>query len=95
MTFNGLYRCSGCSVTFSDPTAWREVSTSAAATAPAPCLPESRSAYSALTGGPGLSTWGGVLPQLGEPIGYGHREEDLKEIHEAAARANKSKGRRR
>ncbi len=24
MTYSGLYRCSGCSVTFADPAAWRE-----------------------------------------------------------------------
>ena len=97
MVYNGLYCCSGCSVTFSDPTAWREL-TAGNAVAPAHATPpqkEGRTPHSAPTEGPILSTWGGVLPRLGEPTGYGHSEEDLKEIRDAAARANKSKGRRR
>ena len=29
MAYSGLYRCSGCSVTFSDPLGWREATVGA------------------------------------------------------------------
>lgn len=96
MVYSGLYRCSGCSVTFSDPAAWREApADETTAVVEATSSEPAGSTYAAPSGGPSFSTWGGVLPRLGEPIGYGHSEEDLKEIAEAVARANKGKAKGR
>ena len=100
MQYSGLYRCSGCSVTFSDPVAWREggqvalVETEANA---APALnPTAEPAGTARGTGHSFATGHIVLPRTpGEPVGYGHSEADIKEIDEAVARANGSKGRRR
>jgi hypothetical protein len=60
MVYSGLYRCSGCSVTFADPTAWREAS--AAAVAAKPVTPDSATRMPTThlpTGGPNFATWGG------------------------------------
>jgi hypothetical protein len=92
MVYSGLYRCSGCSVTFSDPLAWRDAASgeSTAHVEPAPVQISPPSVVS-----PGRDTnpsgWGITLPRLGQPLGFGYSEEDLKEIRDAAARANKSK----
>ena len=74
MQYSGLYRCSGCSVTFTDPAAWRE-----------------RLQAETERGATGHITL--ALPE--GPLPYGYSEQDVKGIQEAAARANKSKGRRR
>ena len=91
MQYSGLYRCSGCSVTFSDPAAWREggqvafVDTEAPGVVAEPAEADHSPATRHI-----------LLPRmLGQPVVYGRCVEDLKEIQEAAARANKSKGRRR
>ena len=92
MEYANLYRCSGCSVTFSDPSAWREGSTPAAARSDtAPSAPAPRSPYAAPTDGPNLSTWGSASVMPVSPNQYGHNEADLLAIREAAARANKGK----
>ena len=92
MEYANLYRCSGCSVTFADPSAWREGGAAPASAREAvPGAHETRSPYAAPTGGPNLSTWGstGVMPVL--PGQYGYSEADKQAIREAAARANKGK----
>jgi DNA-directed RNA polymerase subunit RPC12/RpoP len=91
MEYANLYRCSGCSVTFTDPSAWRESSAPAAVRTAAPSVSETRSQYAAPTDGPNLSTWGSasLMPVL--PNQYGHSKADLQAIREAAARANKGK----
>ena len=91
MTYAGLYRCSGCSVTFSDPAAWRE-----GAGTHAEAIDSTVSPGRASGTGQSFATGHMLLPRMpGEVIGYGHSEDDLKEIREAADRANRSKGRRR
>ena len=98
MQYSGLYRCSGCPVTFSDPVAWREgpstqgpgtetgASTPAAVEVDEPINPPSSA----------FETWGYSPPLApGEPVPYDWGEADTKVIQDAAARANKSKGRRR
>ena len=89
MTYAGLYRCSGCSVLFSDPAEWRHsASTMPSAQmppeepAPAPCVAPSRPTS-------------GATPGQVDPDAYGYNEADFKTIQEAAARATKSRGRRR
>ena len=92
MEYTNLFRCSGCSVTFTDPSAWREGSGPAPAhNDNAPDAREPRSPYAAPTGGPNLSTWGStcVMPLL--PNQFGYSEADKQAIREAAARANKGK----
>jgi hypothetical protein len=103
MQYSGLYRCSGCSVAFSDPSSWREGASAPNSEAP-PNVGQGEQARTepaptravTPTGPQSFSTGWPLLPRLpGEPAGYGHSEEDLKAIREAAARANRSKGRRR
>ena len=85
MAYSGLYRCSGCSVTFTDPAAWRAAPTVQTS---APSL----SAPSDIKEPPStLSTWGNVLPRCGEPLGFGQSEGDIKQIQDAAARAMKGR----
>jgi hypothetical protein len=96
MQYSGLYRCSGCSVTFSDPVAWREGHgkqpvPEAAAELPAPTA---TSAVEARAPG-SMATWGLVMSRDAGPVPYGYGEQDVKAIKEAAERANRSKGRRR
>lgn len=92
MTYSGLYRCSGCSVTFADPSAWRESGASS--------VPEEESGMSVASPPPTpssqnlLSTWG-ATPGVRDPSAFGYNDADQKAITEAADRANKSKGRRR
>ena len=93
MAYSGLYRCSGCSVTFADPAAWREspkgsTSTSGveeSSASPPPTPSEHNFSF---------ATWGGT-PSLPDPSTFGYNEADVKAIKEAADRANNSKGRRR
>jgi hypothetical protein len=99
MTYSGLYRCSGCSVTFADPAAWREAQ---AVDADVASLPDSGQRIAAPplpandVAPPLLAGWGPVSPlRPGEPVPVGWSDEDVRQIQEAAARANKSKGRRR
>ena len=97
MHYSGLYRCSGCSVTFSDPESWRRVVDplvllpSAVGKAVSQTLPTAP--VSPVP--PLFATWGGVPQGPADPNSYGTTETDLKVIREAAARANKSKGHRR
>ena len=96
MVYSGLYRCSGCSVTFSDPMAWRDAalgeseaqieSPPVQITSPPVERPERDS---------NPSGWGITLPRLGQPVGYGYSAEDLKGIRDAAASADKSKAKGR
>ena len=93
MQCSGLYRCSGCSVTFSDPLAWRE---GAETSRVASVLLGTESSYAASDARHNFADGHLTLPRMpGEPSGYGHSEADLKEIQEAAERTNRSKGRRR
>ena len=93
MQYSGLFRCSGCSGTFSDPVAWREGEPAATVPIAAGSVELS---YAARDGGHDFSTGHILLPRMpGVPLGYGDSEADLKEIQEAAERANRSKGRRR
>ena len=94
MEYSGLYRCSGCSVTFSDPLAWREgpqAVPEAVADRPAPTPMSSVDARAPGT----MATWGILMSRAPGPIPYGYGEQDFKAIKEAAERANRSKGRRR
>ena len=93
MQYSGLYRCSGCSVAFSDPLAWQEGADEAQV---ASVIAETEASYAASDAGHNFANCHLPLPPMpGEPIGYGHSDADLKEIREAAERANRSKGRRR
>lgn len=94
MVYSGLYRCSGCSVTFSDPSAWREASGSDDLTAQTTVYTATRtSSVPAHARVPNLSTWGvgATAPGLGGATPRGRSDEDLRAIREAAARANSSK----
>jgi len=100
MVYSGLFRCSGCSVTFSDPSAWREAPAPEEVMAPTVdslTTVVTRSAPPARV--PNLSTWGvgGTVHPAGGTVVHGQGDDDIKQIHDAAARANrsKSKGRRR
>lgn len=85
MQFSELYRCSGCSVGFSDPVAWRE-GTAVPADPPSGAARQDHD----------YSTNHMARPYMpGEVVGYGRSEEDLRAISEAVERANRSKGRRR
>ena len=92
MEYSGLYRCSGCSVTFSDPVAWRDAASGESAAqldiAPVQVMPTPANS-SERDSNP--SGWGITLPRLGQPLGYGYSAKDLKGIRDAAASANKSK----
>jgi len=96
MQYSDLYRCSGCSVTFSDPLAWREGSPEQATSDVA--VPEVQTTPSASTSfvprTHSMSTWG-QMPGVVDPTAYGYNEEDRRAIKEAADRATRSKGRRR
>ncbi len=94
MTYSDLYRCSGCSVTFADPVAWRQ-----AAAPPAPDVVVRRPGAGI---GPSdhagpvpelMSTWGSKPTDTPDASTYGYNEADTKAIKEAAARANRAKGR--
>ena len=93
MQYSGLYRCSGCSVTFCDPLAWREgAEISQIVSEPAGAEPS----CAASGAGQSFANAHPTMPRMpGEPIGYGRSAADLNEIREAAKRANRSKGRRR
>jgi hypothetical protein len=97
MVYNGLYRCSGCSVTFSDPLAWREAPAAGESTVETEHVPTDFVLLAADTTvrDSNPSGWGIILPRLGQPLGFGYSDEDLKGIHEAVARANKSKAKGR
>jgi hypothetical protein len=43
---------------------------------------------------PLYASWGGSSPVTPDPDAYGYNEADTKAIKEAAARANKAKGRK-
>lgn len=104
MTYSGLYRCSGCSVTFSDPAAWRESPEPSAtpslvqqdASVDASRRQEDAPPTTTGTGvlapqGHSMSTWGLVHPGVAIPGAFGYNEADVKAINEAAQRAGKSK----
>lgn len=98
MVYSGLYRCSGCSVTFSDPASWREAPVRDAAAdsgddiAPGHVIPAEASGVEIAS----PSTWGvAAPPRTHEPNRFGDSAEDIKAIQEAAMLANRSKGRRR
>jgi hypothetical protein len=94
MTYSDLYRCSGCSVTFADPVAWREA---AAQTAPAATeRPRGAGIGPSDHTGPVpelMSSWGSMPTQTPDASTYGYNEVDTRAIKGAAARANKAKGR--
>ena len=96
MVYSGLYRCSGCSVTFSDPLAWRDAasgeSTVQVGLAPVQIAPPPLESPRRDTNPSG---WGITLPRLGQPLGFGYSEEDLRGIRDAAATADKSKAKGR
>ncbi len=79
MVASGAYQCSGCSVMFTDPAAWRSSAVTSAPTPPAyasygvQCIDEAD--LRANRGAGGMT------------------EADNKAIREAAARINKGKGR--
>ncbi len=112
MVYSGLYRCSGCSVTFSDPVAWRETlgkvtSDSGMPTdAGAVTAGLSKAGGNAPSGDIGDSQWAAngnrissvshiTMPLPEGTLPFGYSEVDRKGIEDAAARANRSKGRRR
>lgn len=84
-------------MTFSDPLAWREAPAAGDSTVD-PTLAPTDSVVPA-TNTPDRdsnpSGWGITLPRLGQPLGFGYSDEDLKGIHEAVAGANKSKAKGR
>jgi hypothetical protein len=80
MRYSGLYRWSGCSVTFADPASWRR-GQATHATSQRPPFPQ-------------LSSWG-IQPPGDHTAAPGRSEADLKAIREAAARAAKGKSRGR
>ena len=96
MVYSGLYRCSGCSVTFSDPLAWRDAasgeSTAHVERAPVQIAPPPVESHRRDLN---RSGWGITLPRLGQPLGFGYSAENLKGIRDAAARADKSKAKGR
>jgi hypothetical protein len=97
MSYSGLYRCSGCSVTFADPTAWRgepaalEGLQSASAAEPVGSSPRPPPGQYVPPAPPLESTWGTHIRQEPPPGTYGYSEEDCKAIKEAAERAGKGK----
>lgn len=103
MTYSGLYRCSGCSVTFADPAAWRESpaiaspthvigqQASAPPTQPLAEVPTDATTDASLPHGALMSTWGSMPPRLHDPTAFGNGEADYAAIKEAAMRAGKSK----
>lgn len=95
MEYGPLYRCSGCSVTFTDPSAWRQGPDPDNAL-PTIQLPPDKplTSYAAPSGGSFASTWGMRLPEAATPGGFARSEADCQGIRDAAARANRSKGRR-
>lgn len=97
MVYSGLYRCSGCSLTFSDPPVWRETPAADESTALTECVPPDSvlPAADVPIRDSNPSGWGITLPRLGQPLGIGYSDEDLKGIHEAVAGANKSKAKGR
>lgn len=97
MQYSGLYRCSGCSVTFSDPVAWREGPAEPAATAAEVAeAPTKRSGSPEAVHNTHLfATWGQVRTGVLDPTAFGYNEDDYRAIKEAADRATRSKGRRR
>ncbi len=95
MTYSGLYRCSGCSATFADPAAWRQAAVQSSATR--------EWTHKGVGIGPSdhsgpkpelLASWGAKRDDVPDPSTYGYNETDQKAIQEAAARANRSKGRK-
>jgi len=92
MVYSGLYRCSGCSVAFSDPAAWRNgadaPTVDAATSSQAAMVPPSHQPSSG-----GYSTWGTMAPRAGDPNSFGYRPEDIKAIQDAADWANKNRTR--
>jgi hypothetical protein len=96
MQYSGLYRCSGCSVTFSDPVAWREGHENRAEPEAATERPAQTATSSVEARASGsMATWGLVKSRDAGSVPYGYGEQDLKAIKEAAERANRSKERRR
>lgn len=93
MEYSGLYRCSGCSVSFSDLVAWREGAPAAAVPITAAGVEPS---YAASDKSHDFSNGHILLPRVpGMRLGFGHSEADMKAIDEAAARANRSARRRK
>ncbi len=96
MTYSDLYRCSGCSATFADPAAWRQA---VEPTARPQSTPRAAPFWIGPSSDKGLlpplySSPGGKPAVATDPSTYGYNEADTKAIKEAAARANRSKGRK-
>lgn len=103
MSYSGLYRCSGCSVTFADPAAWRESpaianptrateeQAGARPTQPQAAVPSDAAPGASLPHVARLSTWGSMLPGLRDPTAFGNSDADYAAIKEAARRAGRSK----
>ena len=95
MGYGDLYRCSGCSVTFTDPSAWRQGPEPDIAQPTVEGPPDKPlTSFAAPSGGSFASTWGMRLPEAATSGGFARTEEDCQGIRDAAARANRSKGRR-
>ena len=93
MAYGPLYRCSGCSVTFTDPSAWRQGPDQDAAPSVVEVPPDKPlTSFAAPSGESFASTWGMRLPAT--PGAFASSEEDCQGIRDAAARATRSKGRR-
>ncbi len=58
MTRTGLYRCSGCSVVFADPKAWREGGNEGAPPPVDPLRPHTSTVTSTIPEGPDFKTYG-------------------------------------
>lgn len=97
MQYSELYRCSGCSVTFSDPQAWREgPADSPTADAGVDEVQTDQSGPTVVVPGPAsMSTWGMTPTGAADPTAFGYNEADCRAIKETADRATRSKGRRR
>lgn len=96
MVYSGIYRCSGCSATFADPTSWREAVSTTSVASNAEKRPGTGIGPGDNAGPvPGLfASWGSSPASPVDAQGYGRTEADTEEIREAARRANKSKGRK-
>lgn len=78
MVYSGLYRCSGCPVTFTDPSSWREapVRDAAADSDGGAARGHDTSAVASRAGIPSPSTWGVAAPPSShEPNRFGDTEE--------------------
>lgn len=98
MVYSGLYRCSDCSVTFSDPSSWHEAPVRDATAdfgdnaSPEHVTPAVVSDVKITS----PSAWGmAASPRSHEPNRFRDRAQDINAIQETALLANRSNGRRR